>query len=61
MAECERNSLIFALIKIPNVVRSRSSIKWSTPLPLMATVQTQQIRKGKDGEKTTRMMALQQG
>ena len=28
-----------------NVVQNRSSIKWSMPLPLMATVQIQQIRE----------------
>jgi hypothetical protein len=30
-------------IQLQDVVRSRISIKWSTPLTLMATVQTQQI------------------
>ncbi len=47
-------------IQQQDVVRGRSSIKWSTPLPLMATVQTQQIREERWRE-TTRMKALQQG
>jgi hypothetical protein len=47
-------------IQQQDVVRSRSSIKWSTPIPLMATVQTQQIREERWRE-NTRMMALQQG
>ena len=41
------------------VVRSGSPIKWSTPLPLMATVQTQMVRE-EGWSEYTRMMVLQQ-
>jgi hypothetical protein len=34
-----------------DVVLNRSPIKWSTLLPLMATVQTQQVREKRRGEK----------
>ena len=47
-------------IQQQDVVRSGSPIKWSTPLPLMATVKTQHVREERWRE-TTRMMVLQQG
>ncbi len=43
--EEEGDTIVRMAFQQQDVVRSRILIKWSTPLTLMATVQTQQIRE----------------